>query len=306
MVRTKYFVIDILMEEERCSRGRATAQEIEEYRAKLERTLGYGDLGRIALGKWCAYLIDFAVWFTQFLTIVAYFIFLANTIYSLYPVRPAAIPLNSSNYEDLGLVGDVCPRDNPEWGFYSTKTEVGVPMLNIPNIRNSHEDCATSSEFTRRKRSAFQMTSKALPDDGDTNLELSSDNLEESFFHDNVEPDDERNNETEVPVISTTPNTTIAPDTTTGPPPTSPLYFKSMAPDMKLLFFIPLPFFLCTSLIRELRILSPLTVVATFALFVGAFSVLGFELSGEVSLNLFQIEVPGRMNGLLRCAVLVK
>lgn len=282
MVRTKYFVIDILMEEERSRRVYHTAREMEEYRAQLERTLGYGDLGRIALGKWCAYLIDFAVWFTQFLTIVAYFIFLANTIYTLFPLRPAAIPLNHSHpiasVDDVdgGVVSNACPIKG---GFYEPRTNIGVPMLNIPSINGNPAQCDSSASTTgqgqsRRRRSISSAESAVQ-------FTRNIENQNEDSHHDKSAFIKESNAGSTAAAIA--PNTTVSPNTTTTPvPPTPHFFLKSIAPSMKLLFLIPLPFFLCTSLIRELRILSPLTVVATFALFVGAFSILGFELSGKL------------------------
>ena len=50
----------------------------------------------------------------------------------------------------------------------------------------------------------------------------------------------------------------------------------SSAPDLRLIILFPLPFFLMTSLIRKVRYIAPLTSIATAALAVGAFSVLGF------------------------------
>ena len=300
MVRTKYFVIEILMEEERANRPYHTPQEMAEYRANLERTIGYGDLGRIALGKWCAYLIDFAVWFTQFLTLVAYFIFLANTVYTLFPLRPAAIPLNHSiptSYDDVdgGIVGNVCPIDSPNGGFYEPKINIGVPMLNIPSINSPSAECSYSSgnqwESTRYRRSTFQMNTPVVSAGEIDNLDSRSTfndpvkfekRQQDSSHHDKVDARLLNGSSTTTATTTTAPNSTVSPTTASTVPPTPHLFLKSIAPDMKLLFFIPLPFFLCTSLIRELRVLSPLTVIATFALFVGAFSVLGFELTGNV------------------------
>ena len=300
MVRTKYFVIEILMDEERASRPYHTPQEMAEYRANLERTIGYGDLGRIALGKWCAYLIDFAVWFTQFLTLVAYFIFLANTVYTLFPLRPAAIPLNHSipiSYDDVdgGIVGNACPLGSPNGGFYEPKTDIGVPMLNIPSISSPSAECSYSSgnqwESARYKRSTFQMNNPVVSAGETDSLDSRSISSNEIKFEksqkNSSHPDmtDERlfnGNTTTTTTTTVKPNSTVSPTTASTVPPTPHLFLKSIAPDMKLLFLIPLPFFLCTSLIRELRYLSPLTVIATFALFVGAFSVLGFELTGNV------------------------
>ena len=307
MVRTKYFVIEILMEEER-AKGSRTPQQMEEYRAELERSVGYGDLGRIALGKGCAYLIDFAVWFTQFLTIVAYFIFLANTIYTLFPLRPAAVPINTTAIPagddiDGEIVGNVCPISSPNGIFYELRTNIGVPMLNIPSLNYAPPKCQSSKGYNpepvRHKR-AVEHVAFANKEAGLKYLDVNvSPKLEIKFKNKNnngVQVGQSNTTTTTATTTTTTmatkststaatikPTTTVATNTTTPvstPPPTPHLFLKSIAPDMKLLFFIPLPFFLSTSLVRELRFLSPLTVVATFALFIGAFSVLGFEISG--------------------------
>ena len=297
MVRTKYFVIDILMEEER-AKGPRTPQQMEEYRAKLERTIGYGDLGHIALGKFCEYLIDFAVWFTQLLTIVAYFIFLANTIYTLFPLRPAAIPLNNSipisgDEIDGGIVGNICPISTASGSYYEPRTNIGIPMLNIPSLKQKPAECPSSNghgqESVRHRRAidypeisnreiGLNHLDAEISENGQIKFKQQDNNLEyakQSSTTTTLAP------KTTTIAVTIKPNTTVSPNTTTTVPPTPHFFMKSIAPDMKLLFLIPLPFFLCTSLIRELRVLSPLTVVATFALFVGAFSVLGFEISGR-------------------------
>ena len=261
MVRTKYFVIDILMEEEQSSRQH-TPREMAELRAKLNRTVGYGDLGRIALGKWCAYLIDFAVWFTQFLTMVAYFIFLANTFYTLFPLRLAEIPLNPSIPKHGGIVGNICPISDLDGGFYEPRTDIGVPMLNIPNLNSATIECeyppGNRQEQIRHKRSTFQ-TENAVGDrknetgNVDTSISLnepiSFENESESSVHDISAFKDVRKSSdmsaikvTGSDVVATTPNTTVSPNASTPPPPTPHLFLKSTAPSIKLLFLIPLPF----------------------------------------------------------------
>ncbi len=249
-----------MLEEER-SRGTTNPQELQRYKAKLEKTIGYGDLGQIALGKWCAYLIDFAVFFTQFLTCVAYFIFLANTIYTIFPLRPAAIPLNQSYpVKDPGLDESYpCVVLNTSTQLYVEPPVVvnGIPMLNIP--QTSNDPVCRNPQSDESEDNVQESGLEILSSVG-----MDTDSLQIDDVNDK--------NKT---------NTTVAPPTTTTAPPKPPkIYWTSISPKMQLLFFIPLPFFILTSMIRSLRVLSPFTVLATAALFTGAIAVLSFICSG--------------------------
>ena len=265
MVRCKYFVIDIMLEEEK-SRGTTNPQELQRYKAKLEKTIGYGDLGQIALGKWCAYLIDFAVFFTQFLTCVAYFIFLANTIYTIFPLEPAAIPLNQSypvENQDL-LQSYPCVVSNTSSGLYLEPPVIvnGIPMLNIPQTSND--------PVCRNPQSVPPILNFDSKDNvPESDLEILS-SIGKDIDSSQIENDNKNGT-----------NTTVAPTTTTAPPKPPKVFWKSISPKMQLLFFIPLPFFILTSMIRSLRVLSPFTILATVALFAGAIAVLSFICSGE-------------------------
>ena len=52
----------------------------------LEMTLTYGDLGRIAMGKWGSRIVNTALIITQFSFCVNYFIFMGDTITRMFPV----------------------------------------------------------------------------------------------------------------------------------------------------------------------------------------------------------------------------
>jgi len=52
------------------------------------------------------------------------------------------------------------------------------------------------------------------------------------------------------------------------------------APDLRLIIMWPLPIFLATSLVRNLRYLSPMSLVASISLFLGILSVLAFMFTG--------------------------
>ena len=56
---------------------------------------------------------------------------------------------------------------------------------------------------------------------------------------------------------------------------------KPTAPDLRLLVLFPLPIFVFTSLIRNVRYLAPMSSIATAALIGGAVSVLVFLIKGR-------------------------
>jgi len=53
------------------------------------------------------------------------------------------------------------------------------------------------------------------------------------------------------------------------------------APDLRLIILWPLPIFLATSLVRNIRYLAPMSLVASLALFLGVVSVLAFMFAGS-------------------------
>ena len=72
--------------EEKFSKGKFTVRELSKFRQRLEQTVGYADISHYVLGGFFYHLTQFAIWFTQFATIVAYFIVMGNTIYELFPI----------------------------------------------------------------------------------------------------------------------------------------------------------------------------------------------------------------------------
>lgn len=55
------------------------------------------------------------------------------------------------------------------------------------------------------------------------------------------------------------------------------------APDLRLIIIWPLPIFLATSLVRNIRYLAPMSLVASVSLFLGIVSVLAFMFTGTVN-----------------------
>jgi len=63
----------------------------------------------------------------------------------------------------------------------------------------------------------------------------------------------------------------------------------STAPDLRLIILWPLPIFLATSLVRNIRYLAPMSLVASVGLFIGILSVLGFVFIGNGNTSFFVI-----------------
>lgn len=212
LVRTKVSIIDETCRK-KLSSGRITESEVEPLKERLQLAIGYGDIGRHVFGPWCYQLIQAAVCFTQFITCLVYFVFIANTVQMIFPLKLMEF-CNHTNHSSLG-------NETPVNKLIMRPSAIGIPMLNIPNL--------------------------------DRNL---------AFGH----------QKTVIPFNSLTGqigNSTDCKDEEV-----------STAPDLRIIVLFPLPFFIFTSLIRNVRYLAPLSSIATFALAIGAFSVLGFLIHG--------------------------
>ena len=87
--------------------------------------------------------------------------------------------------------------------------------------------------------------------------------------------------------LPTTENTTMIPlmtthDLTTTSTTEAPHILEPTHPDLRLLLLTPLVFFILTSMIRRLRILSPFTTIAGCALLMGAIAVAVFLSRGKL------------------------
>lgn len=209
LVRTKTSIIDETCRK-KLSGGKISESEVEPLRERLQLAIGYGDIGRHVFGPWCYQLIQAAVCFTQFITCLVYFVFIANTVQMIFPLKLAEF-CNHTNHSSIG-------NENPVNELIAGASAIGIPMLNIPNLDRDL---------------AFGRQQAALP-------------LTEQLGNSTDCKDDK----------------------------------VSTAPDLRIIVLFPLPFFIFTSLIRNVRYLAPLSSIATFALAVGAFSVLGFLIDG--------------------------
>jgi len=260
LIKCKNYIIEDLLEEAKAVDHLSTF-ELTKLKQRLERTLGYGDLGKIALGKWAGVVIHIAVGFTQYLTCVCYFIFIGNAIVTIFPLQLMQLPLQNAS-EGNSTSDYTCV--NPMEGLAA-----GVPMLQVPQAIGM---ASADVSYTVSNREIHQPY-----EDNITFVIAAADDFTMALPADNI-------SSTASPQNATT--ASIGNITTVSPAPKRFIHI-STAPDLRLLVLVPLPFFLLTSFIRRLRVISPMTVVASFALFVGALSVLGFLISGFTLIDTF-------------------
>ena len=308
MVRCKYYVIDKVVAEE-TEKGDLSPGEIQKIRTTLGRTLTYGDIGMKVFGRWCYHLIQIAVWFTQFTTAIAYFIFIGNTVYELFPMIPLEINVHNSSVP----AGPHVMTGDPG---------LGVPMLNLPYVGHKTGELTNGtfespSDFilglSKRDLSGIYVENQPLDMDMYSWMESSNANSVYSskkniYTMSNVSTADPIQNAitvtfepiitnvTTVPTVNpnitttaasnSTDNTTIPPRTTkSGPlptaPPTAAISWIPSAPDLKWVVLFPLPFFLLTALIKKVRLIAPFSFIATVFLGIGAMSVFVYLMHGK-------------------------
>lgn len=62
-------------------------KKLRERRVFLEKTMTYGDIGRLSMGKWGNYIVNAALILTQFSFCINYFIFIGDTITRMFPSK---------------------------------------------------------------------------------------------------------------------------------------------------------------------------------------------------------------------------
>ena len=71
--------------EDMCKGYSIDTVDMDELEDRIESGIKYGDIGRMTLGRWGLGMVNTALLITQFFFCTGYFIFLGNTIASLFP-----------------------------------------------------------------------------------------------------------------------------------------------------------------------------------------------------------------------------
>ncbi|XP_078589060.1 uncharacterized protein LOC144869546 [Branchiostoma floridae x Branchiostoma japonicum] len=288
---------------------------IQTHRQKrLERSLTYGDLGRKVFGTGGLIIVNLALLQTQFFFLVGYFVFLGNTLQTLWP----SVETNSTQFGAFDLDMSVTYNDSLHLSqryVRDSPSQLGSGE-NIPSIlqQRFEEAIARLPSVDQSSRDAADLTEKqnlaTLPESqaakninsvqtSGSSVTLPTDSLNEKLpigteSGRTTVSDIEVNNvtSTTTPSVTTTREhhsttangSTSAPITTLAPPSNastvSPTVYVSTAPAFPLILLIPYPMFVFFSYLRSVRSLGPISVLANLSILAGFISVLVYMLIG--------------------------
>lgn len=217
-------------------------------REHMFKHMTYGDIGKLSFGKWGVGLVNFCIALTQFGFCVGYSIFIGNTIHSLF--------LPDLCYKKNGT--DICSPFTATTKLHvkrSINDSVFVPTL--PNVPLNNTSQASYMDFNEDLNKDFSSLMTTLPS---------------ALFSSSKEP-------------NVTSRTTQSPNgTTLSPNGTDADFLRRVvdkAPDLKILVAAPLPVFLCFALIRSVRYLGFISMLANASILVGLVALTGFLISGK-------------------------
>lgn len=228
--------------------------EVREHEEHMKCHMSYGDVGWSAFGKTGLYLVNFFIAVTQFGFCVGYFIFIGNTLHRLFPVEPC---------DNVIWSGNLTSHSYP----LCHGAKVINPPVNQSDLflhHNHIRDLTPNSVFINSSVAVEMATTK------NTTLETTTTNttLETTTLS------------------STTYNTsgTTSPVTTTAANSSeiSSIVEQSTAPSLKLLVASPLPLFIIFAMIRTIRKMSFISVIANLSIFLGCIAVFIFLVIGKL------------------------
>ncbi len=302
LIRCKNYVIQTTCQQQRDLGELGVAEEVL-LRQRLGQTLGYGDLGRHALGKVGFHLVQLTVWFTQVSTCISYFIFIGNTLFAMFPMEVLPYMIrNDTVINQSDMVVDLGSRVNQG---------LGVPLLSIDNVAklscdrdlgyqcqeqssvehrslfaNFTEDTIPWSAFTTAIATSLpsnmtEVTSQPATSTETTVTQTAATSVSTSAVTETTASLSPTSMSPSVTMVTEVPHnatTTHSVNDSTLQP--SPAYYEvSTSPVLALVILFPLPFFLLTSLIRKVRYIGPFSTIATATLFLGACAILIFIIA---------------------------
>ncbi|XP_050393949.2 uncharacterized protein LOC126811930 [Patella vulgata] len=240
-----------------------------EMKAKMKRSLTYGDVGQIALGNIGLYIVNACILLTQFGFCVGYFILIGNTIYSMFPLATCDILRNSTNQSFINMsnckINSIIQSDLPK-----DLQKFHLITEDMP-IHARHPQLALLDNL-KREVSRF-------PDLNLTNLSHPETSGNSSFF-------DDDGLENSLMLGENNSSWTVL----------SNHVYTSTAPLLQYLVLIPLPIFIGFSFMRNIRHLGPVSVAANISILIGCVSVTVFLLDGFTLSKTYKLFV--NMEGL--------
>ena len=221
-------------------------------REHMFKHMTYGDIGKLSFGSFGVGIVNFCIAMTQFGFCVGYSIFIGNTIHSL-------IPKELCLYENgTHCLPFVAPTKSHVKRSINDSDLVGITL---------------PSTFINTSETTFKSFANTL----NTTIPPQQ----------SSSPAKEVNISTFSPNITTETPTSFTPNTTSSPNVTTIAEFirtvKSKAPDLKWLVAMPLPVFICFALIRSVRYLGFISMLANASILVGLVALTGFLISGKLT-----------------------
>ncbi|KAL8618786.1 hypothetical protein ACOMHN_000214 [Nucella lapillus] len=283
----------------------------------LLQGLNYGDVGRFCFGRLGVAMVNIPVVITQFGFCVGYCIFIGNTIQNMFPMYNCSVPIDNSTtsqIEDKQRCYVVNGVGSPQTGPRSVYNLTAGPeellhsaaagLSPFPSLLSSQSgvgDWASywllgNSSSTTTMTEVSNVTTTTLAPNLTTATSLAPNLTTATSLAPNL-----------TTVITLAPNlttaTTLAPNLTTattlGPNLTTSTVNTTTAgiipwsnitvwtltrgahvPDLRLLVLVPVPLFVVTAMIRSLRHMGWLSMMANFAILLGCAEVLYFLISG--------------------------
>ena len=271
--------------------------------------MSYGDVGQVCFGKPGLYVVNACIAMTQFCFCVAYFIFIGNTIQALFPyeecrsaiqgVDNISMPLNSTPeckimYLDIQPVVDnqkrlhILHRHGRSVAFSSNISSLAVDFPNLDiangdNLINNASSLAVNVPYldVAADENSTNITTVVAP----TTTEFSSSATTSSEFSPSLSPSTESFSSTVSPELQneTEPHGLVG------------FVLQTTSPNLIYLVASPLPIFIIFALIRSVRNMGWISILANLCIFVGCVSVLFYIFVGKgIYLSLY-FHVPNRV-----------
>ena len=237
--------------------------EISEQEEHMIRHMSYGDVGWNAFGKTGLYAVNIFIAMTQFGFCISYFIFIGNTVYSLFPVTYCDNSLSRSNSSSDNIY-PFCHDVTLQSINHHDRVNQTVlyPKVTAQLLEKKLDNFEYGSNYTTQ--SSFDISTTE-------NSSLSTPLTSTMTTHSTVTTTNSSKDTTIF--ISTTTATNISD--------ISSIVQQSTAPSLKLLVAAPLPIMILFAMIRTMRNLSFISLTASISIFIGCIAVFTYIIIGE-------------------------
>ncbi|XP_041364363.1 uncharacterized protein LOC121379778 [Gigantopelta aegis] len=254
LVKSKYFAIKTAIsrseaQDESSSSPSQSEDQSDDTPLLIENetfhSLTYGDIANIAFGKIGLYVVNACIFFTQYGFCVAYFIFIGNTLFNLFPYKTCHVTFSNASVSQECILND-----------FSLNVH---PVMAVVNHSYAYNNLPYNT------KDSTQLPYKYVSSSGSSNSELVSIIMSESLL----------NNSTTLPTTATTATTAL----TSTVAAVNWTHFNNTvlmttAPSKKYLVLVPLPIFILFAYIRHMRHLGIVSATANISILIGCVSVL--------------------------------